>query len=66
MLSERQMLSDDDNAPIRRNCESNDFLARKLCVTFVRSRQSMQVDLTTPICSNKISPLEFIRKYPCF
>lgn len=31
MLSEIEMLSDDDNAPIRCNCEFNDFLARKLC-----------------------------------
>jgi hypothetical protein len=31
MLSEIEMLSDDDNAPIRCNCKSNDFLARKLC-----------------------------------
>lgn len=32
-------------------------------VTFVRSRQSMQLDLTIPFCSRSICPSIFIRKY---
>lgn len=33
------------------------------CVTFVRSRQSMQFDLITPFCSANISPFDPKRKY---
>lgn len=36
---------------------------RHTWVTLVRSRQSMQLALTTPLCSWSIAPSELIRKY---
>ena len=39
------------------------YLAIRLCTTFVRSKQSIQLVLTTPPCSRRASRARFMRKW---
>lgn len=57
--------SREDRISAARNCSVNILRAIILCTTLVRSRQSMQFVLTTPVCCRRVCREESHMKYPC-